>query len=85
MWNYMWPQPKLYHENFINNDDGFQRICDIILATLNKHGLCKIKHVRGNQMPFFDKKLSKTIMTRTKLRDDLRQNKCEENRKLYAN
>ena len=35
-------------------------------------------------MPFFDKELSQTIMTRTKLRNDLRQNKCEENRKPYA-
>ena len=35
-------------------------------------------------MLFFDKRLSKAIMTRTKLRNDFRQNKCEENRKFYA-
>ena len=51
---------KLTLENFVNNDDGFQRFCDISLATLNEHVPCKIKHVWGNQMPFFDKKLSKT-------------------------
>ena len=28
-------------ENFVNNDVGFQRFCDINLATLNKHALCK--------------------------------------------
>ena len=27
------------------------------------------KNVRGNQRPFFDKELSKAIMTRTKLRN----------------
>ena len=54
-------------ENFINNDDGFQRFCHISLDVLNKHAPCKKKHARGNQMPFFNKELSKGIMTRTKL------------------
>ena len=35
-------------------------------------------------MPFFDKELSKTIVTRAKLRNNFLQNKCEENRKLNA-
>ena len=35
-------------------------------------------------MPFFDKELSKAIMTRTKLRNSFLQNKSEENKKLYA-
>ena len=35
-------------------------------------------------MPFFDKELSKGIVTRTKLRNNFLQNKSEENRKLYA-
>ena len=34
---------KLSRENFVNNDDGFQRFCDISLATLNKHAPCKKK------------------------------------------
>ena len=38
----------------------------------------------GYQMPFFDKELSKGIVTRTKLRNNFLQNKSEENRKLYA-
>ena len=36
-------------------------------------------------MPFFDKELSKAIMTRTKLHNNFLQNKSEENGKLYAN
>ena len=59
---------NLSKENFINNDDGFQRFCDISLNALNKHAPCKKKHARGNQIPFLNKNLSKAIMTRTKLR-----------------
>ena len=56
---------KLSQENFFNNDDDFQRFCDISLATLNKHASCG-KHFRDNEMSFFDKEVSKAIMTRTK-------------------
>ena len=70
--------------NFINNDDGFQRFCHISLDALNKHAPRKKKHARGNQMPFFNKELSKAIMTRTKLRNIFRQNRNEENRIRYA-
>ena len=80
---------NLPKENFINNDDGFQSFCHISLDALNKHAPRKKKHDRGNQMPFFDKELSKAIMTRTKLRNILRkyrnhpsiiaiQSKCKE-------
>ena len=56
---------KLSHESFVNNDHVFQRFYDIIFATFIKYVLCKIKHVRGDQMPSFDKKLMKAIITRT--------------------
>ena len=75
---------NLSKENFINNDDGFQRFCHISLDALNKHAPRKKKHARGNQMPFFNKELSKAIMTRTKLRNSLLQNRSEENRKRYT-
>ena len=74
----------LSKENFINNDDGFQRFCDISLNALNKHAPCKKKHARGNQMPFLNKDLSKAIMTRTKLRNIFLQNKSEENKTRYT-
>ena len=73
---------KLTQTNFANNIDSFQRFCDISLATLNKHGPCKIKHVQGNQMPFFNKEILRATMTRIKLRNSFMQNKKEENRKL---
>lgn len=48
---------RLSEENFVNNDNGFERFCDISLSTLNKHAPSKIKHVRGNEMPFYDKEI----------------------------
>ena len=71
---------KLSDENLTNNESGFQRLCDISLETLNKHAPCKKKHARGNQMTFFNKQLSKVIMTRTKLRNIFLQNRRVENR-----
>lgn len=50
-------------EDFVDSDDGFERFCDVSLANLNKHAPHKIKHVPGNQMSYFDKELSKAIMT----------------------
>ena len=41
------------------------------------------KHVRGDQMTFFNKELWKAIMTRTKLHNNFLQNKSDQNRKLY--
>ena len=75
---------KLSQEDFVDSDDGFERFCDVNLANLNKHAPHKIKHVPGNQMSYFDKELSKAIMTKTKLRNNSPQNKSEKNKKLYA-
>ena len=75
---------KLSTENLVNNDNGFEIICDISLETLNKHTLCKKEHARGNQMSFFNKDLSKAIMTGTKLRNIFLQNRSEENKIRYT-
>ena len=53
------------------------------LDALNKHPPCKKKHARGNQMPFFNKELSKVVMTKTKLRNIFFRNRREENRIPY--
>ena len=71
-------------ESFIINDDGFQRFYHISLDALNKHAPRTKKHARGNQMPFFNKELSKAIMTQTKLRNIFLQNRSEENRIRYT-
>ena len=74
---------KLSNENLVNKDNGFEKFCDISLETLKKHAPCKKKHARGNQTFFFNKDLSKAIMTRTKLRNIFRQNRSEENKIRY--
>ena len=68
----------------VNSDNGFQKFCDISLETLNKHAPCTNKHARDNKMFFFNKELSKAIMTRTKLRNIFLQNRSEENRMRYT-
>ena len=71
-------------ENVINNDDGSQRFCTISLDALNKRAPRKKKHARGNKMPFFNKELSKAIMTPTKLWNIFLQNRSDENIILYT-
>ena len=74
---------KLSKEVFVNNDEGLQRFCDINFQVLNQHAPQKIKHVRGNQMPFMTKQLSKEIMKRSRLRNNFLRNRTEENKILY--
>ena len=54
------------------------------LGALNKHPPFKKKLARGNQMPFFNKELSKAVMTKTKLRNIFLRNRREENRIPYT-
>ena len=75
---------KLSNENLVNNDNGLERFCDISLETLNKHVPCNKKQARGNQMPFFNKDLSKLVMTQAKLRNIFLQNTSEENKIRYT-
>ena len=49
----------LTKEVFVNNYEELQMFCDINLQMLNQHAPQKIKYVRGNQMPFMTKQLSK--------------------------
>ena len=62
---------KLSKEVFVNTNEGLQRFCE------------KIKYVRGNQMPFMAKQLSKEIMKRSRLCNNFLRNRTEENKILY--
>ena len=68
---------------FVNNDKGLHRFCDINLKVLNLHAPQKIKYVRGNQMPFMTKQLSKEIMKRSGLHNNFLGNRTEGNKILY--
>ena len=74
---------KLSKEVFENNDEGLQRLCDINLQVLNQHAHQKIKYVRGNQMLFMTKQLSKEIMKGSRFRNNFLRNRTEENKILY--
>ena len=63
---------KLSKEVFVNNDEG-----------LNQHAAQKINYVRGNQMPFMTKQLSKEIMKRSRPCNNFLRNRTEDNKILY--
>ena len=50
---------------------------------LNQHAPQKVKYVRGNQMPFMTKQLSKEIMKRSRLHKNFLRKRTEENKILY--
>ena len=60
---------ELRKEDFANNDKGFVKFCNISKNVLNKHARRKKENVRGNQMLFMTKDLSKEIMKRSRLRN----------------
>ena len=69
---------KFSNETFINSklgtqsispdENGFLNFRKIGTETSNKHAPCKRKTLCENQGPFINKKISKAIMKRTKLR-----------------
>ena len=42
------------------------------------------KYIRGNQMPFMNKELSKAIMDRTRFGNNFLKHRTDENRKKYS-
>ena len=57
---------------------GLKRFCGINRQVLNQHTPQKIKDVRGNQMLFITKQLSKETMKRSRLCNNFQRNKAEE-------
>ena len=64
---------ELKRETFVNNDRGFEKFCDMSIKPLNKHAPINKKYIRGNQMHFVTKDLSKAIMKRSKLRNNYKK------------
>ena len=69
---------KLSKEVLVNNNNGFQRFCDINITTLNIHAPSKKRYARGNQVLFLMKGSSKAIMARFRLRNKFLSKKTEE-------
>ena len=74
----------LSNEVFVNDDDGLNIFCKTAMDTLNSFAPIKMKYVRGNQMPFMTKNLSKEIMTRSILRNKYLKQRMQEHRLLYT-
>ena len=68
--------------DLVDNDlGGFLKLC---INTLNKEVPLKKKAIRGNNLPFMNKELSKAIMNRTRLRNKFLKDKTEYNKNMYA-
>ena len=66
-----------------NSDKSFSNFVNTRNTVLDKQLPKKKKYVRGNQSPFMNKALSKTIMLRTKLRKKILKNRSNENKTNY--
>ena len=67
-----------------NSDQSFSNFVNTCNTVLDKHFPKKKKYVRGNQSPFMNKTLSKTIMLRTLLRNKFLKNRRNENKTNYV-
>ena len=71
-------------ENFINDDDGFQRFCHMSLDPLNKHAPGKKTHTRGNEMPSLMKNYQKQDVTKASQSSDISINVLKENTNNFS-
>ena len=72
---------SLHSSNKLNmNYDDFKQI---FMRVLNRHAPMKEKTIRGNNAPFMNKSLSKSIMVRSKLKNSYNNFPTEENKGLY--
>ena len=56
----------------------------VCIDTLNNHAPSKKKYIRGNDLPFMNKELSKEIMHRTRLWNNFLRNRSDENKRKYS-
>ena len=67
-----------------NCDENFQDFTSSYNIILNGQAPQKKEYLRGNQSPFMNKTLSKTIMQRSNLRNIFLKNRTRENRNNYS-
>ena len=61
----------------------YSKLRESVNATLEKHAPSKTRYVRANQAPYMNKKLSKEIMKRSRLRNKFLNTRSELDRKAY--
>ena len=62
---------------------AYEAFENLVLHTLDKMAPIKQKYIRGNQSPFINRGVHKTIMTRTRLRNRLLKEASPKNRLAY--
>ena len=62
---------------------GFENIINKIMNAIDKSAPLIKKTILGNEAPFTNKKLRKSIMNRTRLRNRFRKHKTERNKETY--
>ena len=73
----------LVMENLDTNNDS-EKFLAVCVKTVDRFAPYKKKHLRGNNMPFMNKSLSKAFMRRSQLRSKYLKKRSETNRLAYA-
>ena len=60
---------KLIQGDIYKTDDSYSKLTEIMSEVLEKHAPLKTKTIRGNQAPFMNKRLSKAIMNKSRIRN----------------
>ena len=73
----------LLSKSFNEETIPFQALRESVNVTLEKHAPSKARYTRANQAPYMNKKLSKEIMKRSRLRNKFLNTKSDLDRKAY--
>ena len=77
--------PELLKVVLENSSKGFNKFLGIFKEALSVYAPLKKSYIKGNNSPFMNRILSKEIMNRTRLRNELLKSKSEDDKKNYAN
>ena len=64
------PDQTLLKGEIYISEDPYSKFTEIFQEILHKHNPLKLKQIRGNQVPFANKELSKVIITKSRLRNN---------------
>ena len=76
---------RLIRGDIYKTDDSYSKLTEIISEVLEKHAPMKVKTIRGNQAPFMNKKLSKVIMNKSRIKNNYLKWPSRENFLAYKN
>ena len=68
----------------LDTNNGLEKFLEVCVKTLDRFAPYKKKYLRGNNMPFMNKSLSRAFMRRSQLRSKYLKKRSETNRLAYA-